>query len=71
MAVQSQVKHAPFGAITAFRFVGALESAAQTVVAWHLARKTEKELFKLTSRQLDDLGITRGDIPNIAARAVK
>jgi len=31
-------------------------------------RDTVRELSLLTDRELDDIGISRGDIPNIASR---
>ncbi|MGI9366306.1 MAG: DUF1127 domain-containing protein [Rhizobiaceae bacterium] len=37
---------------------------------WNRIRQTRNELNSLSNRELDDLGITRGDIPFIAKRAV-
>ena len=37
--------------------------------AWNRVRQTRNELSSLSNRELDDLGITRGDIPFIARRA--
>ncbi|MBA68887.1 MAG: DUF1127 domain-containing protein [Rhizobiales bacterium] len=37
---------------------------------WRRYRETCEELQKLTDQELSDLGITRGDIPFIARRAV-
>ncbi len=36
---------------------------------WNRVRQTRKELSSLSNRELDDLGISRGDIPFIAQRA--
>ena len=36
---------------------------------WNRVRQTRNELSSLSNRELDDLGITRGDIPFIAQRA--
>lgn len=36
--------------------------------AWNDARITRKSLSKLTSRQLDDIGLSYGDIEEIATR---
>ena len=36
---------------------------------WNRVRQTRNELNSLSNRELDDLGITRGDIPYIAQRA--
>ena len=38
------------------------------VAAWNDARQTRNELAKLTDRELDDIGLTRGDIDRVAAR---
>ena len=39
-----------------------------TLAAWNDARITRKSLSKLTARELDDIGLNRGDIDMIAAR---
>ncbi|MEE9313323.1 MAG: DUF1127 domain-containing protein [Rhizobiaceae bacterium] len=36
---------------------------------WNRVRQTRNELNGLSTRELTDLGITRGDIPFIAKRA--
>ncbi|MFD0917913.1 DUF1127 domain-containing protein [Pseudahrensia aquimaris] len=40
-----------------------------TVRTWNRVRQTRNELYSLSNRELDDLGISRGDIPFIAKRA--
>ncbi|MFC3567890.1 DUF1127 domain-containing protein [Paracoccus sp. TOH] len=40
-----------------------------TVAGWNNARITRRELNLLTDRELDDIGLTRGDIERIARRA--
>jgi uncharacterized protein YjiS (DUF1127 family) len=37
------------------------------VTAWNERRATEDALSRLTDRELADVGLTRGDIPRIAA----
>lgn len=37
-----------------------------TVVSWNDRRMTRNSLNKLTARELDDIGLVRGDIENIA-----
>ena len=37
-----------------------------TVSAWNSARMTRKTLAALSDRQLDDIGLCRGDIEDIA-----
>ncbi len=38
--------------------------------SWMAYRRTVRSLSKLDNRELDDLGISRADIPAIAARSV-
>ena len=35
---------------------------------WRRYRETVNELSRLTNRELDDIGITRADIPNVVRR---
>jgi uncharacterized protein YjiS (DUF1127 family) len=42
-----------------------------TVAAWNDARITRKSLSKLTARELDDIGLTYGDIDAIATRNIR
>lgn len=37
---------------------------------WRRYRNTVEELGRLSTRELDDLGIARGDIPFVARRSV-
>ncbi|MEO1703330.1 MAG: DUF1127 domain-containing protein [Pseudomonadota bacterium] len=37
---------------------------------WRKVRQTENELYRLSTRELDDLGISRADIPTIARQAL-
>ena len=37
---------------------------------WRKVRQTENELNRLSTRELDDLGISRADIPTIARQAL-
>lgn len=39
------------------------------LAAWNDARATRKALSKLSDRELDDIGLTRGDIEFIASHA--
>jgi len=39
--------------------------------SWNRVRQTRNELYGLSNRELDDLGISRGDIPFVARRSVK
>lgn len=44
---------------------------ARSFNEWRKARKTYNELSRLSTRELDDLGIARGDIADIARRAAR
>ena len=41
------------------------------VAAWNDARVTRNSLSKLSARELDDIGLTFGDIEEIAARSAR
>ena len=57
---------APFGAITVHRVVTAVFSAVATLRSWNDTRRTINTLRTLSPAQLDDIGLTRGDIENFA-----
>jgi uncharacterized protein YjiS (DUF1127 family) len=42
-----------------------------TVAAWNDARITRNSLSKLTARELDDIGLSYGDIEKIATRVAR
>ena len=67
MAALPATQTAPFGAITLYRAVSALESLVTPLVRWNAARRTEKVLSGLSDRQLNDIGLVRGDIARISA----
>jgi len=62
MAAIETSRPAPFGAITTYRAVTALTSIFTMLGAWNDARVTRKALSKLSDRELDDIGLCRGDI---------
>ncbi len=62
MAAYETSRAAPFGAISIFRFVQSLGEVATRFSAWNDARVTRKALSKLTDRELDDIGLCRGDV---------
>lgn len=70
MAAPMTTRPAPFGAITTYRVVSYLSALAGEFAAWNDARVTRSALGKLSDRELDDIGLCRGDIEDIAqARA--
>lgn len=64
MATYQNTVSQPFGATVILRAVNVLENVAANAIAWNQARATKAELSKLTSRELADIGLTRGDINN-------
>ncbi|MBL9051778.1 MAG: DUF1127 domain-containing protein [Tabrizicola sp.] len=62
MAAVETTRPAPFGAITTYRAINAMSKAALAFSSWNDARVTRKALNKLSDRELDDIGLCRGDI---------
>ena len=65
MAAFETTRPAPFGAISIFRLVSFIGETVATFSAWNDARVTRKALGKLSDRELDDIGLCRGDIEMI------
>ncbi len=59
---------APFGAITAHRVVTALSGVAGTLRSWNDTRRTMNALRALSPAQLDDIGLSRGDIEDFGRK---
>ncbi len=53
---------APLGAVAIHRTVGALSDLVAAIREWNDARRTVAALRRLKSDQLDDIGLTQGDI---------
>lgn len=62
MAAYETTRPAPFGAISIFRTVQFISNAFIAVSNWNDARVTRNTLAKLSDRELDDIGLCRGDI---------
>jgi len=65
MAAYESSRAAPFGAIAVFRFVQYANDKIAAFAVWNDARVTRKALGKLSDRELDDIGLCRGDIETI------
>lgn len=52
--------------VTVGGFGSVVAKLASLFSAWNDARVTRKELSRLTDRELDDIGLCRGDIERIA-----
>ena len=48
-----------------------LKSIAEKLIAWRRYREAVWERSQLTDRELEDIGVRRGDIPFIAAGAAR
>ncbi len=64
MATFQTTTQQPLGAVAIFRATNLLENAVTKAITWNQSRQTKNELSKLTSRELADIGLTRGDIHN-------
>ena len=62
MAITYTPAVAPLGAVTIHRIVSAVTNLLDTVSDWNDARRTVAALNQLTAVQLDDIGLSRGDI---------
>ena len=65
MAAFETTRPAPFGANSIFRFVKFVGDSGAMFSAWNDARVTRKALGKLSDRELDDIGLCRGDVEMI------
>jgi uncharacterized protein YjiS (DUF1127 family) len=66
MAAYETTRRAPFGAITTLRIASLFGGISAAVAAWNDARVTRNALARLSDRELDDIGLCRGDIEHIA-----
>ena len=62
MAAVETTRPAPYGAITTYRAINTLSNAVAVFQAWNDARVTRNALSKLSDRELDDIGLCRGDL---------
>ena len=69
MAAYETTRTAPFGAITTYRFIQFVSTLFAAVSEWNDARVTRAALEKLSDRELDDIGLCRGDIDAIGAQS--
>ena len=65
MAILNTTKAASFGAIATFRAVRALEAVKDSFAGWNAKRNTYKQLNALSTRELEDIGISRADVENL------
>lgn len=65
MAAIQTTRPAPFGAIATYRAVTFLSSIVAAFKGWNDVRMTRRALSKLSDRELDDIGLCRGDVDQI------
>lgn len=68
MAAYETTRTAPFGAITTYRFIQFVSTLVKAVSEWNDARTTRAALDRLSDRELDDIGLCRGDIATVGAQ---
>lgn len=68
MAAYETTRTAPFGAIATFRLIQFVSNIVDAIADWNDARVTRNALAKLTDRELDDIGLCRGDIDLIGSK---
>jgi uncharacterized protein YjiS (DUF1127 family) len=49
--------------------MGPFKTITEKLATWRRYRDAVRELSQLSDRELDDIGIRRGDIPFVAAQA--
>jgi len=59
----------PVAGLSAGKTTSFIAGMYSAVADWNDARITRKSLSKLTARELDDIGLSYGDIDAIATRA--
>jgi uncharacterized protein YjiS (DUF1127 family) len=67
MSAFETTRPAPFGATSTYQVIQFVSNALVSVKNWNDARVTRKVLSSLTDRELDDIGLCRGDIDHIGA----
>jgi uncharacterized protein YjiS (DUF1127 family) len=53
------------------RLSATFSTLVSTVISWNDARVTRNSLAQLSDRELDDIGLTRGNIEEVAARLAR
>jgi uncharacterized protein YjiS (DUF1127 family) len=66
MAILQNNRAVPLGSVLTFRLVTLVERAIDGALAWRRSRETARQLSRLSDDQLTDIGLTRGEIPDVA-----
>ncbi|MFA5539093.1 MAG: DUF1127 domain-containing protein [Gemmobacter sp.] len=70
MAAFETVRTAHAGTQIGGRLSHFVQSLFASTAAWNDARLTRRALARLSDRELDDIGLCRGDIDEITARSL-
>jgi uncharacterized protein YjiS (DUF1127 family) len=65
MSAFETTRPAPFGATATYRAIQSVTNVLASLKSWNDARVTRKALSSLSDRELDDIGLCRGDIDHI------
>lgn len=66
MTISNTTSRLPFGALTVHRIVTFASEIGERYRTWAETRRTADILRRLDDDQLDDIGLTRGDIEDLA-----
>lgn len=67
MAAYETTRPAPLGAATTFHLVQGFATIVATLRDWNDTRLTRNALAKLSDRELEDIGLCRGDIDSFGS----
>jgi uncharacterized protein YjiS (DUF1127 family) len=67
MSTFETTRPAPFGATATYQAIQFVTNVLVSLKTWNDARVTRKALSSLSDRELDDIGLCRGDIEHIGA----
>ena len=65
MALATNSRPAPFGAIATLNIVNLFDGVVKSVSDWNTKRKTQNILSALSDRELSDIGLSRADLDNL------
>jgi uncharacterized protein YjiS (DUF1127 family) len=65
MSAFETTRPAPFGATSTYQVIQFVTNTLASLKTWNDARVTRKALSTLSDRELDDIGLCRGDIDHI------
>lgn len=68
MASYDTMRNVVVGQSIANRFFSAFTGVSGSVASWNDTRVTRNALSKLSDHELDDLGLSRGDVANMTGR---